>query len=555
MQDVSRQSTRGPLNEGDDPLAPQTQYKELHNSQPPSTSTNRPPHPQRTSSRRLDSPARYRTRPSHSRASSRAASPSKRASSPDKQTRPSQNSSEQERGLLHLCRLDNFHDLASIDRAGSDDVPHPQNANLPTDPTPDDLMSLLKRGHYHTASTLTAHILVHSPQVQSNPRLLLTLLHIRLTTLILLSRTPLAAQESRVLHDLNSSPAYRIPVSSSSQNDPKAATPNDDEHGAEVKPGQEYTEHLAPWSLRILVIRLHALAFGPEYWRRGIAPYYALAAEARSNIKAARGVDSREERGLWWCRLRELGVLVADALCEMGDWEGAVTHLRSLNVGKEGLRRGVEGMAGRWRVCMVLLRAGDVNAARKCFDDGAFSGGEKSATATVHEEILQSLILLADSQYENAASRLQILLDRDDQHTPQPEDVDIDAQKQQKLDTPTRTTIAQNLAVCHVLSGRIQEAQKLLTGLIPSGDDQAEQQEDEEDRSEGEEEIEGTLLKKIPEAVLFNLATIYELTSERHAMGRKVELAERVGRATADKGEGHGGRGWRERYAREEFKL
>ena len=66
---------------------------------------------------------------------------------------------------------------------------------------------------------------------------------------------------------------------------------------------------------------------------------------------------------------------------------------------------------------------------------------------------------------------------------------------------PSSELLTQNLAVCLLYTGEIERANQLLESLVDEG-------------------------QNFP-ALLFNLATVYELRSER-ARERKVKLAERV---------------------------
>lgn len=121
-----------------------------------------------------------------------------------------------------------------------------------------------------------------------------------------------------------------------------------------------------PWELRVLAVRLNAVGAGD--WRRALGAYYELAAEAR------RGVLKGEEREVWERRLKELGVRVANALVEIGDWDGALRHLE-----------GLEGGCERERA-LVYVGCGMVGKAREVM------GGE-------------ALLAVADGEWEVAAER------------------------------------------------------------------------------------------------------------------------------------------------------
>ncbi|KAH7400913.1 hypothetical protein DE146DRAFT_612027 [Phaeosphaeria sp. MPI-PUGE-AT-0046c] len=244
-------------------------------------------------------------------------------------------------------------------------VPTPflNSPSLPSPSSPID--TLLLTGHYRLAATSCArNILSASPHDHST---LLHLLHIRLASLCLLNEHALAAQESKLLGDLNSA-FYRHPLTNA---------------------------HLVPWDLRLLVVRLAALGYGE--WRKGVMGYYELARECRENI--VRSTTSEEEKKEWRVRLRDCGVRVANVLIEMGDFEGAGRHLSTLDNSADD--------AGELALMetLVWLRVGDIASARRCL------ARTSSVASSLVDGTLNALIQLADSDFEGAATSLRALHD------------------------------------------------------------------------------------------------------------------------------------------------
>lgn len=282
-------------------------------------------------------------------------------------------------------------------------TPFLNSPSLPSPSTP--IATLLLTGHYRLAATSCArNILSASPADHST---LFHNFHIRLASLCLLSEHALAAQESKLLGDLNSA-FYRHPLTNA---------------------------HLVPWDLRLLVVRLAALGYGE--WRKGVMGYYELARECRENI--VRSTTSEEERREWRVRLRDCGVRVANVLVEMGDFEGAGRHLSTLNRGDEGT-----GEIALMET-LVWLRVGDIASARRCL--ARTSSSSSSPSSALIDGTLNALIHLADSEFETAASSLRALHD----------------------DFPDDAMVAQNLAVCLVYTGRIAEAKDIFSTLADQG--------------------------------------------------------------------------------------
>ncbi|KAI9783570.1 MAG: hypothetical protein M1839_003740 [Geoglossum umbratile] len=244
--------------------------------------------------------------------------------------------------------------------------------------------------------------------------------------------------------------------------------------------------HLVPWELRVLAVRLQGIGFGD--WRRGIMGYYELAREAR----VEGGNASGEEREVWRGRVKDLGIRVGDSLVEMGDLEGAGRHFEGLREALEG--SGEEGY--REKLALLHLRIGNLSAAQSLYPPS--SSADSSSP-------LPALISMASGDFHTAATLWSALL-----------------AKEPPNETPTATRDnalpLQNLAICLLYTGQLSETRRILEELVESG--------------------------WAFHGLLWNLATVYELCSER-AVALKGELAERVARAVGEgKTEGAGGERW-----------
>ncbi|KAI4693593.1 uncharacterized protein J4E88_001966 [Alternaria novae-zelandiae] len=235
-------------------------------------------------------------------------------------------------------------------------APHAPPISSPID-------TLLLSGHYRLAAIAAARNLISAAPGDHDT--LLHLIHVRLACLCLLQEHALAAQESKVLGDLNSA-FYRHPLTNA---------------------------HLVPWDLRLLVVRLAALGYGE--WRKGIMGYYELARECRESILKA---GSDEDKAIWRSRLRDCGIRVANVLVEMGDFEGAGRHLATLAADGDQTRE-ISLME-----TLVWLRVGDMASARRCLARASSASADALVDGT-----LNALIQLADSDYAAAAESFQAL--------------------------------------------------------------------------------------------------------------------------------------------------
>ena len=217
---------------------------------------------------------------------------------------------------------------------------------------------LLASGHFRAAAIAAVQELTstgeRSPIDPSDHQRIFELLYTRLACLTLIDATPLAAQEVKALEDLNNAAIYV-----------------DETTG----------EHLVPWDLRVLNVRLQALGFGDP--RRSVMSYHDLAREARERIYRAVATHDNSASELWKSRLQDLGLKVAGALIEMDDLPGAAHHLGTLR------DRG-DGALGLARA-LLWLHLGDADAARACVK--ADSRADK---------IVSALCDMADAQYAEA---------------------------------------------------------------------------------------------------------------------------------------------------------
>lgn len=175
----------------------------------------------------------------------------------------------------------------------------------------------------------------------------------------------------------------------------------------------------------MLAVRLLALGFGEP--RRGVVGYYDLARECRGEVLRSRQEGRGGDEKMWEGRLGECGILVGNALVEMGELEGAGRHLAGLRRAEKG--RDEEGERRlRSMEALVWLRVGDVGAARR-----ACAGSDEDDWNADGDAVISALIQMADGDYEGAVESWKRLADAD------PEDA----------------LAKQNLAICLFYTGRI----------------------------------------------------------------------------------------------------
>ncbi|KAF1812994.1 hypothetical protein P152DRAFT_458163 [Eremomyces bilateralis CBS 781.70] len=464
-----RSSTRGPLDEQEDPLSATTE------SLPPNPSRALSPD---SASQRPSSSAAQRYAPqfqSPNLLSPRSSHPAARSP-----TRPGQSPrpfspSRPELDLSHLLSPSHYQPLPS--------PPQPfQSRSLAlAGRTP--IPTLLQYGHFHSAAIAAAeHLTLHTAPRDVDR--IFSLLYVRLACLVLLGHGEEAAREA-------------------------AATIGDWTQPMWLSYAGRRPVNLVPFGLRVLLTRLQAEGPGPAGQvvdpRRAVMGLYELAREARGNVgrisealKEGEGklekseVEGLEgERRMWKTRLRDLGVTVAGVLVDVGDLEGAGEHLRGLNrsssAGEDANEQDEGTMAFRRQSLvtegLVWLRLGGLQAAR-----GAIEGlqeGEPSGSSMLESthpstaELLPPLLKAAEGNYPGA----------------------VDAWESLHAKYPGNLTIENNLAVCLLYTRQLGKTRDYLTSMLEKGREPS----------------------PFP-SFLFNLATLLELTTEK-ARDRKMDVA------------------------------
>ncbi|KAI9794977.1 MAG: hypothetical protein M1835_006201 [Candelina submexicana] len=299
-----------------------------------------------------------------------------------------------------LLKPENFHPITQNEVPQAFRTSHLQPS--PDTPLPD----LLAKGHFRAAAISSLQRLTTSTS-STDHKQIFSLLYMRLSCLILIDATSLAAQEINVLEDLNST-FYRDDITQA---------------------------HLVPWELRVLAVRLQGIGLGDR--RRGVMGYYDLAKDARTEAFKVEG----EQRKVWEERLLDLGLRVGNALVEMGDLDSAAGHLESLRAGvtKE------EDEKMKARLALLYLRIGDVAAARRCFVEEE----ENFEVKSVSSGVLEALCSMAEGKYEQAVTQWQNL-------------------REGPLNANDKM-VTQNLAVCLLYTGRMSEARTLFESLVDHG--------------------------------------------------------------------------------------
>ncbi|KAL9036312.1 MAG: hypothetical protein Q9214_006195, partial [Letrouitia sp. 1 TL-2023] len=383
--------------------------------------------------------------------------------------------------LSFLLQPGNFHPL------NQHDIPPPFRSI----PTPSaSLPTLLSQGNYGAAAVLAANLLTTS---RSLPRdKIFSLLYTRLACLTLANQTTLAAQESLVLGDTDS--AFYHTISPSPLSAPSAPSQKDENT-------QTSDENIVPWELRVLCVRLQSKGYKDP--KRGISGYYDLAKSARHAAKRAIAVNNTEDVERWSSRLKELGFRVGNALIENGDLECAIRHFSSLHAfaADEAEKRALGG-----RLATLKIRLGDWDGAKKLIDEMVSGGGRGESDERAESDseareksyranLLKALVATASGDYGLAINQWRALLEGGGGG-------DNDSGINLREDKASYAVLAQqNLAVCLLYTGQIDEASGLLEDLLSRN-------------------------PALP-AMTFNLATIYELKSEKARMW-KMELAGRV---------------------------
>ncbi|KAI9870318.1 MAG: hypothetical protein M1830_004381 [Pleopsidium flavum] len=197
--------------------------------------------------------------------------------------------------------------------------------------------------------------------------------------------------------------------------------------------------------------------------------YYELAREARMQVRRGTGEDKR----MWKVRLEDLGIRVGNALVEMGDLKGAARHLQTLRGHESGTE---EDRSMHSRLALLYLRLGDVAAAKEHAEQS-----HENLAGTTTSSILPPLLSMAEGQYDAAVTEWTEL--------------------RTTCSEQDNAMITQNLAVCLLYTGRLNEARKLLESLVEEGHSF--------------------------HSLTFNLSTIYELCTEK-ARALKLDLTEKM---------------------------
>lgn len=213
--------------------------------------------------------------------------------------------------------------------------------------------------------------------------------------------------------------------------------------------------------------------------------YYDLAAYARTRYKQSSTVESQM---LWQERLWGLAFRTGNALIEVGDLSGAKRFLESL-IGSSTAEGEVligtsqdDAWAGQIKVlrgwlAMLCLRMGELESARRWIDADANVDSDSAEQQSTHS-VYEALYSMAEGNYEDAVVQWRDL-----------------------LTGPNDILATHNLAVCLVYTGHVAEATQVLEDMVDHGHGF--------------------------HALTFNLATVYELRTER-AGERKLQMAERV---------------------------
>ncbi len=305
---------------------------------------------------------------------------------------------------------------------------------------------LLSKGEYLAAAHTSVGALTSPALDPTDVKTIADLLSIRYSCLELTGNTHVAAQESKVLEDLNSDFYYIVPPPPSFQK-------------SQSKTTDDLPLHILPFRLRLQASRLQSVGFSDP--RRGISALYDLGLECRDHLASPRTTSSEKE--LWIQRLKELGLRVVNALIEVNDLECAKRTLNDLQSSSD--------MDWKVRMSLILLKVGDVPAAKELLDESSESAA-----------MLTPLLATAEGRFEAAVEGWE------DLHT-------------QYQEMHLASIVRQNLAVNYLYAGLLSAARRMMESAV--------------DRGEGHRSL------------IFNLATIYELGSEK-SQDLKKDLADKI---------------------------
>lgn len=177
----------------------------------------------------------------------------------------------------------------------------------------------------------------------------------------------------------------------------------EDLNSAFYRQGDDGTgEHLVPWELRVLAVRLQGMGFNDV--RRGVMGFYDLAKDVRTTLTTLQNEiavsQDREEASakeqevrLWKGRLQHLGVRVASALVEMEDFDGASYFLSTLKAADAS----EDNVA--LQKALLYLTIGQIDDARACISD------EDDRSRTI-----MALAHMADGDYDAAVAAWENLI-------------------------------------------------------------------------------------------------------------------------------------------------
>ncbi|KAJ5683289.1 hypothetical protein N7462_006454 [Penicillium macrosclerotiorum] len=341
--------------------------------------------------------------------------------------------------LSFLLRPNIYHPLSHID------IPSPLRSEFivldPGEPLESSLgllEKLLAQGRFLVAAHFSGSILTSSLISPTNTKIIFALFYTRLACLELSGNTVLAAQESKALEDLNSAFYYIDSSLEASEAEKEQNIPN-----------EHFARHIVPWPLRVLAVRLQSIGFGDS--RRSIGGLYEIGLEARREIMKKETGEA--VRSLWRERLADLGVRTVNALVEMGDLDAAKRSL-------DGLRSSeADTEIMKFRQALLFMRIGDLDAAGKVFENA-----RESQWAT----LLQPLLSMSEGRYRDAVIEWRAL-----------------HEDKQRSD---EALVAQNLAVCLLYTGQLDEACTLLESQVSANHSFS--------------------------SLIFNLSTVYELCSD-----------------------------------------
>lgn len=323
--------------------------------------------------------------------------------------------------ISFLLRYDIYHSLSQVD------IPPGLRSEFigikPDEPLSATIRTLEKQlaeGHFLLAAYLCGTILTSSSISPTDTKLIFALFYTRLACLELSGHAIIAAQESKALEDLSSA-FYYVDLSHT------ASTP-DDETAEQNHP--KMLRHIVPWPLRILAVRLQSIGFGDS--RRGIGGLYEIGLEAWREIM--RPDISREEKVIWKERLEDLGIRSVNALIEMGDFDAAKRSLHNMRTAGSG------SDGNSMRKVLLFLLIGDLDGAKQVFD-------QSNQSDQSEEALLKPLLSMAEGNYKNAVTQWRSLLES------QP-------------NRPDEAMISQNLAVCFLYTGHLNEVRDTLTPLL-----------------------------------------------------------------------------------------